>query len=97
MSGMILHNGAELPGNFGALTSAGAQCSDNIQGCLNAYTGVLDVSAGKMSNAAMEFGQHVHQTQTSLNDTAQQVNMAAQSHHGEVSDLDAGFAGSVGI
>lgn len=97
MSGVILHNGAELPGNFGLLTSYGQQCGDHIQSCLNAYTGVLDVSDGKMSQAAMEFGQHVHQSQTSLNETAQNINQAAQNHHGEVNDLDAGFAGSVGI
>ena len=97
MSGMILHNGAELPGNFGQLTSAGQQCADSIQGCLSSYTSLLDVSDGKMSLSAMEYGQHVHTTQTALNDTAQQVNQAAQSHHGEVNDMDAGFAGSVGI
>ncbi|UCN12887.1 MULTISPECIES: hypothetical protein [Mycobacterium avium complex (MAC)] len=97
MSGMILHNGAELPGNFAALSSTGANCGDHIQQCLQSYMGVLDVSDGKMSNSAMEFGQYVNQTQTGLNDTAQNVNMAAQGHHGEVNDLDAGFAGSVGI
>jgi redox-regulated HSP33 family molecular chaperone len=97
MTGIILHNGAELPGNFSAVAGAGSQAADSIQGCLQAYTGVLDVSSGKMSNAAMEYGQHVNQTQTALNDTAMQVNQAAQSHHGEVTDLDAGFAGSVGI
>ena len=97
MSGIILHNGAELPGNFVALTSTGAQCGDHIQQCLNSYMAVQDVSSGRMTDSAMEFGQYVHQAQTGLNDTAQNVNMAAQGHHGEVNDLDAGFAGTVGI
>ena len=39
MSGMILHNGAELPGNFAALSSTGANCGDHIQQCLQSYMG----------------------------------------------------------
>jgi hypothetical protein len=96
MSGMILHNGAELPGQFAALNATTSQCMDQIHACQQAYNGLLDVSAGRASASAGEFGQHVASTQSSLQDTSAAVTAVAQSHHGEVLDLDGGFAGLVG-
>lgn len=96
MSGIILHNGAELPGQFAALNATTASCMDHIQACQQAYTGLLDVSAGRSSSAAGEFGQHVASLQSSMQDTNHAVTAVAQSHHGEVVDIDGGFAGLVG-
>ncbi len=95
-AGFMLHNGGELPGQFSSLMANTQACQDHAQACHNAYTGLLDVSTGRAPSAAGEFGNHVYSTQTSLQETAANVTMAAQSHHGEVNDIDASFASIVG-
>ncbi len=96
MSGTILHNGGELSGQFGSLFGTVGQCQDSIQGCLAAYNGLQDVSTGQASSAANEFGNHVAGLQNSMQETNHAVTSAAQSHHGEVTDIDGAFASIVG-